>query len=78
MKRAIDTAFHDGEISFDRVGMNIAAHIFADAVIDGAMKSEFTADFLCRATFVRHNVGRAVDLSLDDRPQFFAVTAGTW
>src|ERR1700730_15543246 len=73
MERTVDTALHDGKISFYRVGMDVAANVFADAVIDGAMKSEFTADFLCRAAFVRHNIGRAVDLSIDDRPQIAGV-----
>ncbi len=73
MKRPINTALHDRKIAFDRIGMDIAANIFADAVIDGAMESEFTADFLCRAAFVHHNVGRGLDLSIDDRPQIAGV-----
>ena len=31
---AIDAAFEDREVAFNRVGMNVAANIFANAVID--------------------------------------------
>src|ERR1700737_390511 len=57
------------EIAFNRVGMNVAVNIFANAMIDGPVKDEFAADFLSRATFVCHNKRGRVDLCRNDWTQ---------
>jgi hypothetical protein len=70
--RPIDRAFEDGEIALNRVRMHIASDILSSAVIDGTVPSEFAANFLSGPAFVRHNTGRAVYLSLDNRPQLLS------
>jgi len=40
---ASDSAFHDRKVAFNRIGVNVAANVFANAVIDGFV-------FLKRAT----------------------------
>src|ERR1700730_9430321 len=49
--------------------MHIASDILSSGVIDGTVLGEFFTNFLSGPAFICHNIGRTVDLSLDDRPQ---------
>src|SRR5713101_5971330 len=73
---AMDAAFQDREITFNRVGMHVAAHIFADAVIDGIVLLIQAAKALRCCAFVGINNGRAVKLGLKDRSQVLGVDLG--
>ena len=65
----VDAAFKDGEVAFNRVCMNVSANVFADAVVDGTVKDEFTPDFLRCATFICHDKRGSVDLCRDNWAQ---------
>src|ERR1700730_14364893 len=69
MVHAIDAALEDRKISFDCICVDIAANIFANAVVDGTVKDEFTPDFLSGATFVCHDKHGRVDLCRNDWAQ---------
>jgi hypothetical protein len=46
MKRPINAALHDRKIALDRIRMDIATNIFADAVINRLMTSKLGTDLL--------------------------------
>ena len=54
LKNTIHAAFEDAEKAFDRIGVGIAAHVFASRVIDRLMVKERLADFLILARIIGH------------------------
>ena len=74
---AAHAALEDRKEAFDRVGVDVAAHIFADAGDDGAMVGE-TALAMPRIerVLVGHEVGFAGDVRLHDRLMVRGASAG--
>src|SRR5258706_9986181 len=70
VESADDAALEDGEISFDRVGMRIAAHVFTAAVVDGFVAGEHRRKNAVLPLTVRHKAGLGgVQLRVEDRTQ---------
>src|SRR5580704_15858346 len=67
MIRPVNGSLHDGKEAFSRIYVNVTSHIFTSAMIDRTMPGELTANLLCHASFVRHDIRRAMDLSLNNR-----------
>lgn len=64
---SINAALENREVSFNGVDMNVATDVFAGAMVDVTMLGKFASYLHVGATFVRHDVGCAMDLSLDNR-----------
>jgi hypothetical protein len=41
--RPIDRALHDGKVNLNGIGVNVAANVFASAVIDGTLQRKLAA-----------------------------------
>ena len=66
---ASDPALEDGEIVLGRVGVGIAAHILADAVIDGIVFGEVAPGPAVYTPFIGHQSRISVNLCLEDGPE---------
>jgi hypothetical protein len=64
---AIDAALKNGEVTFNRVGVDVATNVLADALIDCTMIREFRSDS-CSA-FIAIDLRGRMDLLLQDRPE---------
>src|SRR5436305_8141758 len=75
---ALHPALENGEVSFDRVGMNGAvgkAHMLAAAVVDRAVTGVLAAYVGIEAALVRHELALAVGVPAEDRLHGVAVGA---
>src|ERR1700674_4100951 len=66
---AMNTAFEDGKVAFNCVGMGVAANIFAGTMVDRAVFGKFAADLLRGSAFVCHDMRCGMDLSFRDLTQ---------
>src|SRR5712692_6059261 len=66
---AINAALEDRKVSLNRVGMRIATHILASAMIDRTVLGKFATDLLSCAALVGHDMSVGMDLSLNNRTQ---------
>ena len=64
---AFHTSLEDREITFDGVGVNVSANVFALAVLYYAVFCKLLADSGVMSGFVSHQTGFARDISQNDR-----------
>src|ERR1700733_14098258 len=66
---ADDAALEDRKITFNRICVSIAAHIFASAMIDRLMARKLFANMEILAAFIGHQCRFTADLFNQDRTQ---------
>ncbi len=59
-------ALENRKIAFDSIGMDIATHIFANAVVHHAVLLEASPQAFGGRAFIGHNEGRGIDLRFDN------------
>ena len=64
---AFHAAFEDRVVALDRVRVNVAAHVFVFAVIDGVVARKFAADLAIVGCFIGHEGSFVRDVRLNDR-----------
>ena len=70
---AVDPALQDREVSFDRIGVRIAAHVFISRVVYGLVAGELLADLPINAALVGAKMGGLVDFTFKDGTQVVCI-----
>src|SRR5579862_875223 len=69
-------ALENAEIAFNGVGVpKMAAHVFLNRMVDGAVAAELACNRRVDRAFVRHHIGRLADFGFQDRLQCRAIHA---
>lgn len=76
VERPDDAALQDAEVAFDGVAVDVAANVLIRAMVNHAVRSELLADMVVTARRVRHEIGSAVSVLVQDRAQRLSADVG--